>query len=43
LEPHDPLTLISSTLLLAIVAGLAGFVPALRASRVDPTNALRYE
>jgi ABC-type antimicrobial peptide transport system permease subunit len=43
LAPHDPATLIASTLLLVVVAGLAGFVPALRASRVDPTNALRYE
>jgi predicted permease len=43
LKPYDPLTLISSTLLLTLVAALAGFIPALRASRVDPTNALRYE
>lgn len=43
LEPHDPVTLISSTLLLTVCAGLAAFVPAFRASRVDPTNALRYE
>ncbi len=43
LQPHDPLTLILSTSLLAAVPGLAGFVSALRASRVNPINALRYE
>ena len=43
LAPHDPITLLLSTLLLITVACLAGFVPALRASRVDPTRALRYE
>jgi ABC-type antimicrobial peptide transport system permease subunit len=43
LEPHDPVTLVSSTLALVLVACLSGFVPALRASRVDPTTALRYE
>jgi predicted permease len=43
LEPYDPLTLIFSTLALAFVAGLAGFVPALRASRIDPNTALRHE
>jgi ABC-type antimicrobial peptide transport system permease subunit len=43
MAPHDPLTLIAATVGLAAVACLAGFVPALRASRVDPTRALRYE
>jgi ABC-type antimicrobial peptide transport system permease subunit len=43
LAPHDPITLIFATLMLAVVAGLAGFIPALRASRIDPTQALRYE
>jgi predicted permease len=43
LAPHDPITLIFATLILAVVAGLAGFIPALRASRIDPTQALRYE
>jgi predicted permease len=43
LAPHDPITIAASTLALAAVAGLAGFIPALRASRIDPTHALRYE
>jgi len=43
LTPYDPGTLVAATLLLGFVACLAGFVPALRASRIDPTRALRYE
>ena len=43
LAPHDPATLALSTIVLVTVASLAGFIPALRASRIDPTNALRYE
>ena len=43
LAPHDPLTLSVATLALALVASLAGFIPALRASRIAPTQALRYE
>jgi predicted permease len=43
LAPHDPPTLVVSTLGLVAVACLAGLVPALRASRIDPTKALRYE
>jgi predicted permease len=40
---HDPTTLVLATIGLTIVAALAGYVPALRASRVDPVRALRYE
>jgi predicted permease len=43
LAPDDPLTLTLATLGLLFVACFAGFIPALRASRVDPTRALRYE
>jgi len=43
LEPHDPLTLIVSISVLSLAACLAGFIPALRASRIDPMNALRHE
>ena len=39
----DPLTLGLAVLSLGLAAALAGFIPALRASRVDPIRALRYE
>lgn len=39
----DPATFIFVTMLVIVVAALAGFIPASRASRVDPLVALRYE
>lgn len=43
LQGHDPLVIGLSTTLLVLVALAAGGIPALRASRVDPMQALRYE
>jgi ABC-type antimicrobial peptide transport system permease subunit len=43
LSPNDPSTLVFSTVVLIIVACAAGAIPALRASRIDPIRALRYE
>ena len=39
----DPIVIVAAAALLAVVAALAGFLPAHRASRVDPMVALRYE
>jgi putative ABC transport system permease protein len=43
LQPHDPTTLITAVIALAAVAALASYVPAVRASRLEPTEALREE
>lgn len=43
IEPTDPLTFIALSALLVVVAGLATLVPALRAVRADPVEALRSE
>jgi len=43
LKGWDPLVIAIATLVLAMVAVGAGLIPALRASRVDPMQALRYE
>ncbi|MGH7488090.1 MAG: FtsX-like permease family protein, partial [bacterium] len=41
LEPRDPATLVGSAVALAAVAALAGWLPAWRASRIDPAEVLR--
>jgi len=43
LSPDDPLTIVVSVCALMLAAFAAGFIPAMRAARVDPMIALRNE
>jgi predicted permease len=40
---NDPLSLLAAVFVMVAIAALAGYLPARRASRVDPMIALRYE
>jgi ABC-type lipoprotein release transport system permease subunit len=40
---YDPLTLLATPALLAVIALLASWLPALRISRIDPALTLRSE
>ncbi|MHC4560036.1 MAG: FtsX-like permease family protein, partial [Planctomycetota bacterium] len=43
IKPHDPVTIISSVILLLSVAAMSAWIPARRAAKTDPMEALRYE
>lgn len=43
IEPHDPAVISVAAIVLVLVAGGAGFIPAYRASRIEPMRALRHE
>lgn len=42
-RPADPAVLVGAALLMTVVAGLACYIPARRAARIDPMRALRRE
>jgi predicted permease len=43
IQPQDPAMAVTTVLLLTLVSAAAGFIPAHRASRIDPILALRHE
>jgi predicted permease len=43
LPPRDPVSMMAAVLVMVVVSALAGYLPARRASKVDPMVALHYE
>ena len=43
IRPDDPFTFATTAALLAVIGGAAAFLPARRASRLDPSQVLRNE
>ncbi len=43
IQPHDPASIAAAMAVLGAVALLAGYIPAVHASRADPLRALRHE
>jgi ABC-type antimicrobial peptide transport system permease subunit len=43
MKPNDPLTIVIAAAVLIAAAGIAGYAPARRASKIDPISALRHE
>jgi ABC-type antimicrobial peptide transport system permease subunit len=43
LHANDPFSMLAAVFVMLLIAALAGYLPARRASRVDPMVALRYE
>ena len=42
-EPYDPTTIVGGSVILLVIAGLAAWIPARRAAKIDPITALRCE
>jgi putative ABC transport system permease protein len=42
-DPMDPVSLAAAALVISVVAGLAAYLPARRAARLEPLSALRLE
>jgi predicted permease len=43
IEPHDPVTVVGTIVIMITVAVMAAWIPARRAAKIDPMEALRYE